>query len=99
MERNDINGWLVIDKPYQMGSTDVVRQLKHLLHPMKIGHAGTLDPLATGVLPIALGKATRTVDFVMQGKKTYQFTLCFGKQTQTDDLEGDVVAKSDKIPT
>ena len=97
--RNDINGWLVVDKPYQMGSTDVVRQLKHLLHPMKIGHAGTLDPLATGVLPIALGKATRTVDFVMQGKKTYEFTLCFGTQTQTDDLEGDVVATSDKIPT
>lgn len=99
MQKNDVNGWLVVDKPYEMGSTDVVRQLKHLLHPMKIGHAGTLDPLATGVLPIALGKATRTVDFVMQGEKTYQFSLCFGTQTQTDDLEGDVVASSDKIPT
>ena len=97
--RNDINGWLVVDKPYEMGSTDVVRQLKHLLHPMKIGHAGTLDPLATGVLPIALGKATRTVDFVMQGKKTYEFSLCFGAQTQTDDAEGNIIASSDKIPT
>lgn len=97
--RNDINGWLVVDKPYGMGSTEVVTKLKHLLHPMKIGHGGTLDPLATGVLPIALGKATRTVDFVMNGLKTYEFKVKFGIQTETDDVEGAVVATCDKIPT
>ena len=97
--RNDINGWLVVDKPYGMGSTEVVSRLKRLLHPMKIGHAGTLDPLATGVLPIALGKATRTVDFVMNGLKTYEFKVKFGVQTATDDVEGDVIATSDKIPS
>lgn len=97
--RNDINGWLVVDKPYGMGSTEVVSRLKHLLHPMKIGHGGTLDPLATGVLPIALGKATRTVDFVMNGLKTYEFKVKFGIQTETDDVEGNVIATCDKIPS
>jgi len=97
--RNDINGWLVVDKPYGMGSTEVVTQLKRLIHPTKIGHGGTLDPLATGVLPIALGKATRTVDFVMNGLKTYEFKVKFGIQTETDDVEGAVVATCDKIPT
>lgn len=97
--RNDINGWLVVDKPYGMGSTEVVTQLKRLIHPIKIGHGGTLDPLATGVLPIALGKATRTVDFVMNGLKTYEFKVKFGIQTETDDVEGAVVATCDKIPT
>ena len=97
--RNDINGWLVVDKPYGMGSTEVVSRLKHLLHPMKIGHGGTLDPLATGVLPIALGTATRTVDFVMNGLKTYEFKVKFGIQTETDDVEGNVIATCDKIPS
>lgn len=97
--RNDINGWLVVDKPYGMGSTEVVTKLKHLIHPMKIGHGGTLDPLATGVLPIALGKATRTVDYVMNGLKTYEFKVKFGIQTETDDVEGATIATSDKIPT
>ena len=97
--RNDINGWLVVDKPYGMGSTEVVTKLKRLIHPMKIGHGGTLDPLATGVLPIAFGQATRTVEYVMNGLKTYEFKVKFGTQTSTDDVEGDVVATSDKIPT
>lgn len=97
--RNDINGWLVIDKPYGMGSTEAVTQIKRLCHPMKIGHGGTLDPLATGVLPIALGKATRTVDYVMNGTKTYEFKVKFGIQTSTDDVEGAQVAVCDKIPT
>ena len=97
--RNDINGWLVVDKPYGMGSTEVVTKLKHLIHPTKIGHGGTLDPLATGVLPIAFGKATRTVDFVMNGLKTYEFKVKFGAQTSTDDVEGDIIATCDKIPT
>ena len=94
--QNDLNGWLIIDKPYEMGSTNVVSKLKWLLHPKKIGHAGTLDPLATGVLPIALGKATKTIPFVMDGKKTYRFTVKWGVQTSTDDVEGEITASSDK---
>ena len=97
--QNDLNGWLIIDKPYEMGSTNVVSKLKWLLHPKKIGHAGTLDPLATGVLPIALGKATKTIPFVMDGKKTYRFTVKWGTQTSTDDVEGEITASSDKRPT
>ena len=70
MMKNKINGWLIIDKPYDIGSTNVVSKLKWLLKPEKIGHAGTLDPLATGVLPIAFGSATKTIPFVMERKKT-----------------------------
>lgn len=97
--KNALHGWLVIDKPYGMGSTQVVGRLKYLFHPTKIGHGGTLDPLATGVLPIAFGQATRTVPFVMNGKKIYQFTVKFGEQTSTDDIEGDVIATSVQRPT
>ena len=97
--RNNLNGFLVIDKPYEMGSTQVVSVLKHFLRPTKIGHAGTLDPLATGVLPIAFGKATRLISYVMEGKKTYQFTIKWGVETDSDDLAGKEIAKSDKIPT
>lgn len=97
--QNDLNGWLVIDKPYGMGSTQVVSKLKWLLKPKKIGHAGTLDPLATGVLPIALGKATKTIPFVMDGMKAYHFTVQWGRETSTDDVEGEVIATSDKRPT
>ena len=97
--KNNLNGFLVIDKPYDMGSTQVVSVLKHFLQPTKIGHAGTLDPLATGVLPIAFGKATRLIPYVMSGKKTYQFTIKWGVETDSDDLAGKEMAKSDKIPT
>lgn len=97
--QNELNGWLIIDKPYDMGSTNVVTKLKWLLKPKKIGHAGTLDPLATGVLPIALGKATKTIPFVMDGKKTYRFTVKWGMQTSTDDIAGDITASSPKRPT
>lgn len=97
--RNDINGWLVVDKPLNMGSTYVVTQIKRLIHPMKIGHGGTLDPLASGVLPIALGKATRTVPYVMDGLKTYEFCIKFGVSTSTDDAEGEVVRKCDYLPS
>ena len=96
---NQINGWIIIDKPYEMGSTTVVNRLKRLLHPSKIGHAGTLDPLATGVLPIALGQATKTIPYVMDGKKVYQFEVTWGKETSTDDLEGEVLFQSDILPS
>lgn len=98
-EKNNLNGFFVVDKPYDMGSTQVVSVLKHHLHPTKIGHAGTLDPLATGVLPIAFGKATRLIPYVMAGKKTYQFQLKWGIETDSDDLAGKEIAHSDKVPT
>ncbi len=96
--KNDLNGFLVVDKPYDMGSTQVVSVLKRCLQPMKIGHAGTLDPLATGVLPIALGKATRLIPYVMAGKKTYIFTVRFGEEWDSDDLGGQLIAQNDKRP-
>lgn len=99
MAKNKINGWLVIDKPYNMGSTSVVGKLKWLLKPEKIGHAGTLDPLATGVLPIAFGSATKTIPFVMDGQKTYEFEVTWGRQTTTDDVEGETQYESDLRPT
>ncbi len=97
--KNKINGWLIIDKPLNMGSTHVVSRLKRLLHPERIGHAGTLDPLATGVLPIALGSATKTIPFVMDGKKTYVFEVSWGAQTETDDREGAVLFTSSLRPS
>lgn len=97
--KNKINGWLIIDKPINTGSANVVSRLKRLLHPERIGHAGTLDPLATGVLPIALGSATKTVPFVMDGKKTYVFEVTWGVQTETDDREGAVICTSSLRPS
>ena len=96
--KNNINGWLIIDKPYHVGSTTVVTRLKHCLSPSKIGHAGTLDPLATGVLPIALGTATRLIPYVMDGQKTYEFQITWGAETSTDDTAGEVVTTSDIRP-
>ena len=97
--KNNLNGWLVIDKPKGMSSAGVVGRLKFLLHPQKIGHAGTLDPLATGVLPIALGKATRLIRFVMDDIKTYEFDIKWGLETDTDDMAGNETATSDYHPT
>ena len=97
--KNDLNGWLIIDKPQGMTSNGVVGRLKYLLHPQKIGHAGTLDPLATGVLPIALGKATRLIPFVMDDEKTYEFDVKWGIETDSDDLAGVQISTHDKRPT
>ena len=97
--KNNLNGFLVIDKPYDIGSTQVISVLKYYFHPSKIGHAGTLDPLATGVLPIAFGKATRLIPYVMGGKKIYQFTVRWGIETDSDDMAGKEIAKNNKIPT
>lgn len=93
-----IHGWLVLDKPYDMGSTEAVSKLRWLFDAQKAGHAGTLDPLATGLLPIAFGEATKTVPYVQDGLKTYRFTARWGEQRTTDDLEGEVVATSDHRP-
>ena len=94
-----VSGWLILDKPYDFGSTEAVSKVKWLLQAQKAGHAGTLDPLATGILPIALGEATKTVPYVMEGEKRYRFTAKWGAATATDDAEGEVVATSDHRPT
>jgi len=93
-----IHGWLVVDKDSGMTSAQAVSHTRRLLGARKAGHAGTLDPLATGVLPIALGEATKTVPYVMNGAKTYQFTICFGESRNTDDLDGAVLETSDIRP-
>ncbi|MGI9364773.1 MAG: tRNA pseudouridine(55) synthase TruB [Rhizobiaceae bacterium] len=93
-----VSGWLVLDKPYELGSTQAVGKIRWLFQARKAGHAGTLDPLATGVLPIALGEATKTVPYVTDGEKTYQFTVQWGVQTNTDDSEGTAIATGDSRP-
>lgn len=95
----DVHGWVVLDKPLDVTSTQAVSIVRRLFNARKGGHAGTLDPLATGLLPIALGEATKTVPFVMDGRKTYRFTVTWGTQTTTDDTEGEVTARSDARPS
>jgi tRNA pseudouridine55 synthase len=94
-----LDGWLIIDKPPGLTSTDVVNRVRRALDAQKAGHGGTLDPLATGVLPIALGAATKTVPYVMDGTKLYRFTLRFGEARDTDDADGKVSAISSSRPT
>jgi len=94
-----VHGWLIFDKPKGMNSTRAVGLVKSLYDAAKAGHAGTLDPLATGVLPIALGEATKTVPFVVEGSKVYRFTVRFGIETDTDDAKGKVTASSDRRPS
>ncbi len=96
---NPINGWVVLDKPIGMTSTQAVGKVRWLFQAQKAGHAGTLDPLATGILPIALGEATKTVPYAVDGQKAYRFTVKWGIETDTDDAEGQVVARSDLRPT
>jgi tRNA pseudouridine55 synthase len=93
-----INGWLVIDKPPGMTSTHVVNVVKRLTNAQKVGHGGTLDPLATGVLPIAMGEATKTVAYIMDARKAYDFRLRLGEERDTDDSTGVVIAASDSRP-
>ncbi len=94
-----LDGWLIVDKPSGIGSTDVVNKVKRAFQAQKAGHGGTLDPLATGLLPVAFGAATKTVPYVMDGTKTYRFTLRFGEARDTDDADGQVVATSEARPT
>lgn len=93
-----VHGWVVIDKPRGMTSARVVARAKAILDAAKAGHAGTLDPLATGVLPIAFGEATKTVSWVMDGSKRYRFTVRWGEARDTDDAEGEVIATSPYRP-
>ena len=94
-----VNGWVILDKPAGMTSTSAVSAVRHRLDARKAGHAGTLDPLATGVLPIALGEATKTLPYVVNGQKSYQFTLRWGVATTTDDEEGEPVEWSNVRPS
>lgn len=95
----DINGWLIVDKPRNTGSTDVVNLARRLFKAKKCGHCGTLDPFATGVLPIAFGEATKLIPFVTDGEKEYEFVVQWGEATDTADTEGNVRETSDKIPS
>ncbi len=96
--KRDVHGWVVLDKPVGMTSTHAVAVIKHLYAAKRVGHAGTLDPLASGCLPIALGEATKTVPFVVDGRKSYLFTIRWGEERDTDDAEGRIVAASDSRP-
>ena len=89
-----VHGWVILDKPLGMTSTRAVSAVRRIFNARKAGHGGTLDPLATGLLPIALGEATKTVSFVMDGAKTYRFTVRWGVETATDDTEGEAIATS-----
>ncbi|QFU14938.1 tRNA pseudouridine(55) synthase TruB [Microvirga thermotolerans] len=97
-KKRDVNGWIILDKGVGMTSTHAVAVVKRSLSAKKAGHAGTLDPLASGILPIALGEATKTVPFVMDGRKSYVFTVAWGAETDTDDSEGEIVARTDRVP-
>lgn len=94
-----VSGWLILDKPVDFGSTEAVGKIKWLFNAQKAGHAGTLDPLASGMLPIALGDATKTVPYVMDGRKIYEFTVTWGEERSTDDLEGEATQTSDQRPS
>ena len=93
-----VSGWLILDKPVDFGSTEAVSKIKWVFDAQKAGHAGTLDPLASGMLPIALGDATKTVPYVMDGRKIYEFTVTWGEERTTDDLEGEATQTSQARP-
>jgi tRNA pseudouridine55 synthase len=96
---NPVHGWVCLDKPFEMGSTEAVTRVRRLFDAQKAGHAGTLDPLASGILPIALGEATKTVPFMMEAEKVYRFTVAWGVSTDSVDREGQIIGRSDVRPT
>jgi tRNA pseudouridine55 synthase len=98
-DKRDVHGWVILDKPIGMTSTQAVAVAKRLFQAKRAGHAGTLDPLASGGLPIALGEATKTVPFVMDGRKRYRFTVAWGEERDTDDTEGRATFTSPNRPT
>jgi tRNA pseudouridine55 synthase len=96
---DDVHGWLVLDKPVGVSSAKAVAEARRIFNANKTGHGGTLDPLASGILPLAFGEATKTVAYAMAGPKNYRFTVRFGTATATDDVEGEVVGRSDARPS
>jgi len=97
--KNSVHGWLSLDKPVGLTSTQALGKARRLLGGKKVGHGGTLDPLATGILPLAFGEATKLIPYVMDGDKEYEFTIRWGEARDTDDAEGQITAQSDKRPT
>jgi tRNA pseudouridine55 synthase len=98
-KKRDVDGWLIIDKPAGITSTSVVNKVKWLFQAKKAGHAGTLDPDATGLLAVALGEATKTIPYITDGLKTYEFVITLGAATTTDDAEGDIINSNELRPT
>jgi len=96
---NPLNGWLILDKPLGLTSTQALGKARRILDAQKAGHAGTLDPLATGILPLAFGEATKTIPFVQDAEKVYRFRVKWGEATNTDDTEGEVIETSDHRPS
>ena len=96
---NTLNGWINLDKPTGITSTQAIGKIRRILNPKKIGHAGTLDPLATGVLPIALGEATKTIPFSQDAFKAYEFTIKWGIKTDSDDMDGNIVSQTEILPS
>ena len=94
-----INGWIIIDKPLEIGSTKIVSIVKRTLNAQKVGHGGTLDPLASGILPIGLGEATKTMPYIVDSSKDYEFTVKWGSATDSDDMEGEIIHSGGKIPS
>lgn len=97
--KSSVHGWLILDKPLGLTSTQAIGKARRLLSGKKVGHGGTLDPLATGILPLAFGEATKMIPYVMDGDKTYEFTIRWGEQRTTDDAEGEITETSSKRPT
>ena len=95
---NPVHGWLVLDKPTGVTSTQMVGRARRLLNAQKAGHGGTLDPLATGILPLAFGEATKTVSYAMDGRKTYAFSVRWGQETDSCDSDGQITQESDHRP-
>ena len=96
---NAVHGWVILDKPQGMGSTQAVAAVRRIFDAQKAGHAGTLDPMATGILAIALGEATKTVPYAMDAQKAYRFTATWGESRDSDDAEGEVTGTSDRRPS
>ena len=94
-----VDGWVNLDKPLGLTSTQAVGKIRRIMNGQKVGHAGTLDPLATGVLPIALGEATKTIPYMQDAMKGYEFTVTWGEQRSTDDAEGEILLESDNRPS
>jgi tRNA pseudouridine55 synthase len=97
--KSSVHGWLILDKPIGITSTQAIGKARRLLGGKKVGHGGTLDPLATGILPLAFGEATKLIPYVMDGDKTYEFTIRWGEQRTTDDAEGEITKTSAKRPS
>ena len=96
---NPVHGWVILDKPQGLGSTQAVAAVRRIFDAQKAGHAGTLDPMATGILAIALGEATKTVPYAMDADKIYRFTAIWGESRDSDDAEGKVTGTCDKRPS